>query len=288
MEDFYSSALVQIAELKTVKPELKEILEFYESTLNAQKRVQSSFQSDLSVFDNDLFRGRNSKGLPLLRTEDIKIDPQLLDKILRDICQILRKKKKEAIPATFDSSSLAEQHRLLIEGLMEDGSILERLAGDFKINYTIFYFLINQALSPFIANYAEKLGETTDSSNWLRGYCPSCGREPLIGRLEEETGRKWLFCSLCHTEWLFKRLVCPFCENDDQESLRYFFAEDDEAHRIDVCDKCKRYIKTIDSRRMDNIRNLFVETLSALALDIVADKEGFRGGDISLFSTEQA
>jgi len=176
----------------------------------------------------------------------------------------------------------------LIKGFMEDGTILERLASDLKIGYTIFYFLINQALSPFIADYAGKLGEIADSSKWLRGYCPICGKEPLIGRLEEETGRRWLFCTLCHTEWLFKRLVCPFCENDDQESLRYFFAEGDESHRIDVCDKCKRYIKTIDYRRMDNIMNLFVETLSTLALDIIADKEGFRGGDISLFRTEQA
>jgi len=288
VEDFYSLALIQIAELKTVKPELEEILKFYESVLNAQKQVQSSFQSDLSVFSKDLCRSRNSKGLPLLRTKDIKIDPHLLDKILRDICQILRKKSEEVIPATFNNSPLSEQHRLLIKGFMEDGTILERLASDLKIDYTIFYFLINQALSPFIANYAGKLGEIADSSKWLRGYCPICGKEPLIGRLEEETGRRWLFCTLCHNEWLFKRLVCPFCENDDQESLRYFFAEGDESHRIDVCDKCKRYIKTIDSRRMDNIMNLFVETLSTLALDIIADKEGFRGGDISLFRTEQA
>jgi len=54
-------------------------------------------------------------------------------------------------------------------------------------------------------------------------------------------------------------------------------------HRIDVCDKCKRYVKTIDSRKTDNVMNLFVENLSTLALDIVADEEGFRGGDVSLF-----
>jgi len=122
-----------------------------------------------------------------------------------------------------------------------------------------------------------------DSGNWLRGYCPVCGREPLIVRLEEETGKRWLFCSLCHTGWVFKRMVCPFCENNDQESLRYFFVENDEAHRIDVCDKCKRYIKTIDSRKIEDVMNLFVENLSTLELDIVADKDGFRGGDIFPF-----
>ena len=70
---------------------------------------------------------------------------------------------------------------------------------------------------------------------------------------------------------------------EDQESLRYFFVENDLAHRIDVCDKCKRYIKTIDSRKTDNVMNLFVENLSTLALDIVANKEEFRGGGVALF-----
>ncbi|MCK5570095.1 MAG: formate dehydrogenase accessory protein FdhE, partial [Spirochaetes bacterium] len=75
---------------------------------------------------------------------------------------------------------------------------------------------------------------------------------------------------------------CPFCENDDQELLRYFFVENDEAHRIDVCDKCKRYIKTIDFRKGGSFMNLFVENLATLEMDIVADKEGFQGGDIFL------
>ena len=99
-----------------------------------------------------------------------------------------------------------------------------------------------------------------------------------MSKLEEEIGKRWLFCPFCHTEWLFKRLACPFCENDNQESLRYFFVENDEAHRVDVCDSCKRYIKTIDSRQMSSGINLFVENLSTLALDIVAQKEGFLNG----------
>jgi FdhE protein len=54
--------------------------------------------------------------------------------------------------------------------------------------------------------------------------------------------------------------------------------ENDEAHRVDVCDSCKRYIKTIDSRQMNRGINLLVENLSTLALDIVAQKEGFLNG----------
>ena len=281
-EGFYSSVLLEIAELKTAKPELNEILEFYESVLNAQKEVKLYFHPDLSIFDNDFFSSRNSKGLPLLGAEDIKTDEDLFNKILEKIFRIIRNKREEAIPEPFESYSLAGQQQLLIKGLMEDGSVLEKLAGDMKIDFPVFYFLISHAFSPFISNYAEKLREIVDPGKWLRGFCPVCGTEPLIVRLEEETGKRWMFCSLCHTEWLFRRLVCPFCENDDQELLRYFFVENDEARRIDVCDKCKRYIKTIDFRKGGSFMNLFIENLATLELDIVADKEGFQGGDIFL------
>ena len=45
-----------------------------------------------------------------------------------------------------------------------------------------------------------------------------------------------------------------------------------------MCDKCKGYIKTIDIRKLGNKVNLFVENLATLELDIVAGKEGFKGG----------
>ena len=282
-EDFYGLALTQIVELKIAKPELKEILDFYEATLKAQRQVKLSFQPDLNKLDIELCHKRNSKSLPILKSEDIQIDQELFDGLLEDIGQIIRSKKKEAIPVTLKRFSLDKQCALLLRDILEEGPALETLACEMKADFRVFYFLVTQAFSPFLQSYAQKLGEVVDLSGWLKGVCPICGKEPMIARLEEETGRRWLFCPLCHTEWLFKRLVCPFCENDDNESLRYFFVENDQAHRIDVCDKCKRYIKTIDLRKTDNAMNFFVENLSTLALDIVADKEGFRGGDVSLF-----
>lgn len=282
-EDFYGLALTQIVELKTAKPELKEILDFYEATLKAQRQVKLSFQPDLNKLDIELCHKRSSKGLPFLKSSDIQIDRDLFGGLLEDIGQIIRSKKKEAIPVTLKRFSLDKQCALLLRDILEEGSAIEKLASEMKADFRVFYFLVTQAFSPFLQSYAQKLRELVDLSGWLKGVCPICGTEPMIARLEEETGRRWLFCPLCHTEWLFKRLVCPFCENDDNESLRYFYVENDQAHRIDVCDKCKRYIKTIDLRKTDNAMNLLVENLSTLALDIVADREGFRGGDVSLF-----
>jgi FdhE protein len=278
-ENFYSSSLAGLAELRAAKPELEEIIEFYEAVLVAQRDVKLLYRPDLSKLDIERCHKRNSEGLPILKPEDIQIDKDLFNGLLNDISRIIQSKKKEAIPVTLKHFPLDKQCTLLLRGLMEDKSLLEQVAREMKADFGVFCFLITEVFSPFLGSYAEKTGELVDSSCRLRGACPICGSEPLAARLEKESGKRRLFCSLCHTEWLFKRLACPFCENEEQRSLRYFFAGDDQAHRIDVCDKCKRYIKTIDSRKTDSVMNLFVENLSTLALDIVADKEGFRGGN---------
>jgi len=274
-EDFYQQAVRQIEEIKVANPELSDVFDLYDSILTAQREISLSFQPDVRGFDAEACVSRSSNGLPLLKAEDVSIDRILLNGLLVNLCRIVQKRRGDAIPADFEVAFLSDQESLLVKGVIENGAILQEMAVEAKIEYDVFQLLAEQAVSPFISRFAEELAERVDQSKWLRGYCPICGKEPIMSKLEQEIGKRWLFCSFCHTEWLFKRLVCPFCENDNQESLRYFFVENDEAHRVDVCDRCKRYIKTLDSRQMNSGINLFVENLSSLALDIVAEKEGF-------------
>jgi FdhE protein len=285
-QDFYSKALSQIADIKPLNPELYEIFEFYESTLKAQREVYLLFSPDLSDMDHELCRTRNSEGLPCLKAEDFKPDANLVKKLAHKTTKIIRKKSGDAVPSCLDGGSLAGQQKEIIKGLVEDISLLERIAGELQIDFPVFYFLIKTVYSPFLTIYAEKMLKTVEINKWQEGFCPVCGGEPLIARLEEKAGKRWFFCSMCHTGWAHKRMACPFCENDDPKALRYFYVENDEARRVDVCDKCKRYIKTIDYRKIDRVLNPFVENISTLALDIVAEKEGFRGADIS-FSGER-
>ncbi|MFH1025819.1 MAG: formate dehydrogenase accessory protein FdhE, partial [Nitrospirota bacterium] len=114
-----------------------------------------------------------------------------------------------------------------------------------------------------------------DQESWWRGYCPICGSEPSIAEFKEE-GARFLVCSSCNFEWRFNRLKCPFCENDNHEKLRYFYTEKEgKAYRIDVCEKCKRYIKTIDVAALDVDFIPLLEDIGTLHLDIVAQKEGY-------------
>jgi len=59
-------------------------------------------------------------------------------------------------------------------------------------------------------------------------HCPACGELPQVAMLrsEGEGGKRWLLCSLCSTEWEFRRLLCPNCGEEDQDLLPVYTATD--------------------------------------------------------------
>jgi FdhE protein len=78
------------------------------------------------------------------------------------------------------------------------------------------------------------------------------------------------------------RLKCPSCGNDDHEALKYFYTENEgTANRIDVCDKCKKYIKTVDTREISGEIIPLIEDMGTLYLDALAQKEGYLRGGIA-------
>jgi len=68
---------------------------------------------------------------------------------------------------------------------------------------------------------------------------------------------------------------CPFCGNEEQQTLSYFTVEGDERYRVDVCDVCKHYIKTLDFRNAGEEAILDVEDVATLHLDMLAHEEGY-------------
>jgi len=100
-------------------------------------------------------------------------------------------------------------------------------------------------------------------------------RRASLKPIEGEVGKRYLLCSFCSYQGEIDRLFCPFCSNNDQRSLYYFHGEGEEAHRIDLCDKCHQYIKTIDYRNLAE-SDPVLEDLATLHLDILAIQKGYK------------
>lgn len=135
-----------------------------------------------------------------------------------------------------------------------------------------------ELVKPFFQILAGRTTELVSFAHWLEGYCPICGEAPVFARLsKEEEGKRYLWCARCDVEWGFQRLCCPYCKNSDHKKLKFLTADFREELRVDVCEKCKGYIKTIDERKAaEEAETVFLkENVASVYLDIVAEEKGY-------------
>ena len=113
-----------------------------------------------------------------------------------------------------------------------------------------------------------------DEGVWQRPYCPVCGRPPVLSQLAKQAeGRKrCLVCDGCHTKWDYRRLGCVYCGNDDLQQMHILEAEKEPMVRLDVCDTCGSYLKTIN-KEDDEI--VYLQDWTTLHMDLLAENEGF-------------
>ncbi|MCL2670390.1 MAG: formate dehydrogenase accessory protein FdhE, partial [Syntrophaceae bacterium] len=142
-------------------------------------------------------------------------------------------------------------------------------------SFDLIELFIEESLRPALEKVVEHYGDAVRRADWTEGYCPICGREPKIGEVRDDDDSRYLFCNQCGFEWHYRRIKCPFCGNEEQQTLAYFTIEEDERYCVDVCNECKRYIKIIDFRDSQEKADLDVEDIATLHLDMLANDEGY-------------
>lgn len=133
--------------------------------------------------------------------------------------------------------------------------------------------------------YAERQARRSDVSRTsVQPLCPFCGEKPAVAvlRPEGDGGKRSLLCSLCSTEWEFRRLLCPQCGEENQEKLPIFTAEQFPHIRLETCDSCHTYMKAIDLTR-NGLAVPEVDELASVALDLWASEKGYTKLQVNLF-----
>jgi FdhE protein len=96
-----------------------------------------------------------------------------------------------------------------------------------------------------------------------------------MAALVGEEGRRHGFCSFCGTLYRLPRVGCPFCGTENQDDLRYFYGEDEDLYRVQVCDRCSGYLKVLDTRKGGSVEALAVEDILTAHLDLIAEEQGY-------------
>ncbi len=271
----------RVAAIKESHPNYRGILEFFEKLLLEQLKVRAQLDYRPPEISQDRARIRGKEGFPIIAKVDFPIDPHLSGRLFRSICRI-SKRENEKLKVEVEKIERALRRKKINLGIClekvvgGDHDYLSRISTDSKIDQGVMNFLLHTTIKPFVEVMASQLKDIVDEDLWDKGSCPICGSQPLMGELTGEEGRRIWTCSFCGNQWRGKRVMCPFCENTDHGSLRYFYTEKEKAYRIDICDKCKRYIKTVDSRQLAGEIFLPVEDIATLHLDILAADKGFK------------
>lgn len=130
----------------------------------------------------------------------------------------------------------------------------------------------------FLQPYAEHLADHTEPLEVEHAppRCPLCSGAPLAGvlRPQGDGGRRSLICSLCAIEWGFRRILCPSCGEEAVDKLPIYVAEELPHVRVEACDTCHRYIKTIDMTKEGRAVPA-VDELAAIPLSLWAAEKGY-------------
>lgn len=130
----------------------------------------------------------------------------------------------------------------------------------------------------FLQPYAEFLA---DHSDWVLPHgtpnaCPLCGGKPVVGvlRPEGDGAKRFLICFLCSMEWEYRRIICPSCGEEDVNKLAVYQAKEFAEVRVEACDTCRSYIKSVDLTK-DGHAVPAVDELATIPLNLWAAEHDY-------------
>lgn len=140
-----------------------------------------------------------------------------------------------------------------------------------------FDYLSRAALSP----YARVLRERGVAPGRPEGPCSFCGGAPWVsarrggGGPNNDGAARSLLCALCAQEWQVARIHCVACGEENPEKLPNYSAPEHQEARIEACETCRGYVKSIDLTRDARLLPE-VDDLASISLDLWAVEQGFQ------------
>ena len=262
----YDARLRRAKHLATEHPFAADVLNFYQRLVGFQKTIYSEMRKVGSTPCGD------SSGDPL-RSE---LDCAVLMKHFPRLLAFLEKSAPKPIGEAAHQLSLQE-----VEAWTAALTHFWRVTGrrrhlpeETDAAETLKELILRAFLQPHVEFLAE--GIPTPAVNGRPRHCPRCESVPLLGvlRPEGDGGKRCLVCSFCLYEWEFRRIFCPACGEEAENKLPIYVAEQLSHIRIEACDTCKSYLRTIDLTKNGHAIPI-VDDLAAIPLSLWAEERGY-------------
>ena len=258
MAEWWDRAIRRADEMAAGDGSAASLLAFYARLLRSQKRLYESFQRGTPA-------GSIERDLPLLKTS--------ASALLRDV-------------ADHGPDQLAAQARRVLD---DDGGSTDNLLLSYWETRSDREFFAKAIVQPYALWLADSavVPRRHDDAQTAENRCPRCGGMPQLSILEADasasgdgSGRQ-LLCATCLKPWSFRRVVCPQCGEEDERKLGYFQSPAFGHVRIDACEACRRYLKTVDLGRF-GLAVPLVDEVAAAPLDLWAQEHGYAKIELNL------
>jgi FdhE protein len=265
-------------QLKEKRPGYGALLDFYVAVRESQVASRVSVQVDPVKFK------KNGKGLPaeerfpLVGKEDFPFDMEASIDLFQSLCRLGNAANPHIASQVEKIEQALHDGTMDLEALFTGGGqdqAIEQVAADRGLDKQVLSFLVRSSTRPSIEAGREQLRGELDPETWRKTRCPVCGSLPTLSLLRGDGGMRYSLCSCCDYQWRIDRLSCSVCGSKEQGTLHYFCGEGEDACRIDLCDTCHHYIKTIDYRNLEE-SDPSLEDLATLHLDVLAVQKGYR------------
>jgi FdhE protein len=264
------------AGILAARPVYAEMIGFYGDLFVAQEEIRPRVRIEPVRLSPEMARIKRRDHFPLIQTEEMRFDPEAGRSLFEEVCRIAVDRRTElSAPAQTLCKRSADASALFQGFLAEDENRIQQAAADFGVEAAALSFFLYHSLRPSLCRCEQDLtGFVVDEASWEKGYCPVCGSQPALAQLDAE-GRRFLFCSFCWHRWPAPRTACPFCGNGDPGRLAYLYSDEEPEHRLDLCDGCRKYLKTVDARNLSRPFYPPLEQVATLHLDLKAAESGY-------------
>jgi FdhE protein len=259
MKDTWDSRIRRAEVLASERPETKALLAFYAVLLGCQKEIYEDLRSQRAWLPS----GTLERDLSVLRV--------MLPNLLKTV-------------ESSGPDALATQARTLLEA--GAGAQAEMLMGYWRAPADDQFFA-KAFLQPY-AQWLSEVGAKPVNRNLGAGenHCPFCEGKPQVSVLQikessSESGGRDLVCATCLTTWPFRRVVCASCGEENPAKIGYYHAADYEYIRVEACDTCRYYIKTVDLTRY-GLAVPLVDEVAAAPLDLWARERRYTKIEMNL------
>lgn len=277
-----SSLSMVKSELETYKGKSEEnadVFDFFYSILKVQSRTYKDSKMPFWI-EVDALQERLKSSQRLVRPKEVSVPRgeylQTLERIESEINRRWVSGKGLQNLSKLEELKDANFARFIRGMVSGKPGYLKGLPAKTRTRKATLQFALEGAAMPFMARVSSNVSKKVDLSLWDKGTCPVCGRSPVVAKFRKEDGARLLYCGFCTTQWRFPRLTCVNCGNTDQATMKYFFPETDEGHRVDVCDVCKKSVRTTDERTLGRETFFEVENWVTSYLNDVAVREGYK------------